>query len=136
MQCSDGTEIATAIHSEIWEDMRKEEDVLDRHWLFIALVCGLSLCVLVLLYSASQASIRNHGNNMYCTSGGLYEMSFTAAYEYVVSWIVSSDHMISESEGRISELDVRPFTISPYRPRCCIYLLSSRIKLGSLQSSY
>ena len=133
MQCSDGTEIANAIHSEIWEDMRKEEDVLGRHWLFIALVlvCGLSLCVLVLLYSASQASIRNHGNNMYCTSGGLYEVSFTAAYEYVVSWIVSSDHVISDPEGRISELDVRPLSVSPYRLRCCIYLLSSRIKLGS-----
>ena len=129
MQCSDGTEIAIAIHSEIWEDMRKEEDVLDRHWLFIALalVCGLTWCVLVLLYSASQAS-RNHGNNIYCTSGGLYEVSFTAAFEYVVSWF---DHGISDSEGRISELDVRPFTISPYSLRCCIYLLSSRIKLGS-----
>ena len=124
---------ATAIHSEIWEDMRKEKDVLDRHRLFIALalVCGLSFCVLVLLYSASQASFRNHGNNMYCTSGGLYEVSFTAAYEYVVSWIVSSDHVISDPEGRISELDVRPLSVSPYRLRCCIYLLSSRIKLGS-----
>ena len=123
---------------------------MTRHRLFIAvaLVCGLTWCVLVLLYSASQASIRNNGNSMYCASGGLYrqcemvykapyyEVSFTAPLEYVVSWIVSSDHVISDSEGRISEPDVRPLSVSPYRLRCCIYLLSSRIKLGSLQSSY
>ena len=52
-----------------------------------------------------------------------YEVSFTAPLEYVVSWIVSRDHMISVPEGRSSEPDVRPLFISPYRLRCCISIV-------------
>ena len=66
-----------------------------------------------------------------------YEVSFTAPLEYVVSWIVSSDHMISDPQGgrTLEPINVRPLSISPYRLRFFISIvISDKVGLSKFES--